>query len=418
MAKDRFETGKAPSINVAECRGELVIRGWTDTEVLVRGEEFKVNEGEAGLIIESNSRLSLMVPAATSLSLSRVEGDLVVKNVSGKIVLNEVAGDAIFLGTADVKLDTIRGDLSAKRISGSVSAGTIHGDGLIRTAEDLNVGTIHGDLSARYLNGVAQLGEVMGDLHLRNVAGDVTVKKVHRDANLLDLGGANIFSDVRGDIRLNGRLGQGKHSFTAAGDIVMGWPVDAPINLEASGSSISNKLSFDEVDETNGNLTGRIGDDSTVVSLSAKGRIILKDIQVAEEKWEWDQSGEPGVDISIDLEGLGERISMQVNEHIARITTDLERKFGPEYSQKITEKIARKAEWAAAKAERAADAAIRRAERGMRRSARRGPIRSTTVTTPARKKATSEEQLKILKMVEQGIITVDEASSLLEALES
>jgi len=418
MAKDRFDTGKAPIIHVTECRGELVIRGWSDAELLIRGEDYQAKESDVGLTIESNSRMSLMVPTRSSLTLSRVEGDLVVKNVSGKIETKDVAGDAIFLGTGDVRLDNLHGDLSAKRISGSVSVGTVHGDGLVRTADDLNIGTVHGDLSARYLNGLAQVGDVMGDLSLRNVAGDVTVKKVHRDANLLELGGKTTFSDVRGDIRLSGRLGQAKHSFTASGDIIMRWPSDAPLSLEASGSTISNKLSFDQVNQTNGTLAGRIGDGSIVVSLSANGRIILKDIQVAEERWDWDQSAEPGVDISIDLEGLGERISMQVNEHIARITTDLERKFGPEYSQKIAEKVAKKAEWAAAKAERAADAAIRRAERGIRRSARRTAARRPDPVAPARKRATSEEQLKILKMVEQGIITVEEAGTLLEALES
>lgn len=418
MAKDRFDTGKAPIINVTKCSGELVIRGWSEAEVLIRGEDYQANESDVGLSIESASRLSLMVPARASLTLSRVDGDLVVKNVSAGIEIKEVAGDAIFLGTADVRLDNLNGDLSAKRISGSVNVGTVHGDGLVRTAEELNIGTVHGDLSARYLNGLVQLGDVMGDLSLRNIAGDVAVKKVHRDANLLELGGKTTFSDVRGDVRLSGRLGQGKHTFTASGDIIMRWPSDAPLSLEASGSSISNKLNFDEVTQTDDTLAGRIGDGSIVVSLSADGRIILKDIQVAEEKWDWDQSEGPGVDVSIDLEGLGERISMQVNEHIARITTDLERKFGPEYSQKIAEKIAKKAEWAAAKAERAADAAIRRAERGMRRSARRTTPRRPEPATPPKKKVSSEEQLKILKMVEQGIISVEEAGTLLEALES
>jgi hypothetical protein len=265
----------------------------------------------------------------------------------------------------------------------------------------------------------------MGDISLTNVSGDVTVVQGSRDANLRGLGGQLKMADIAGDIRLHGGLAEGKHNCTAAGDIVFRWPADTPISLTAEAAHIVNRLEFDEVIESEGSLTGNISESRTFVSLTAKGRIVLKPIQVIDEKWDWERVGDMDFgfdpsDFNEELAGLGERISMQVNEQIARVTADLEGRFGPEFSQKMAEKISRQAERAAAKAERAAEKAMRRAERSMRRSRwrsqRERPQRSSAAGS--KRKATSEEQLKILKMVEKGIITTDEASTLLEALES
>ena len=67
------------------------------------------------------------------------------------------------------------------------------------------------------------------------------------------------------------------------------------------------------------------------------------------------------------------------------------------------------------KAEKAAERARQRAERQQRYGVR---VSRTAAPTPEPKqKASSEEQLKILKMVEQGIISPNEAATLLEALE-
>jgi predicted ArsR family transcriptional regulator len=113
----------------------------------------------------------------------------------------------------------------------------------------------------------------------------------------------------------------------------------------------------------------------------------------------------------LDVEGFSEQINQftqKIGDHISQFSTDLETKFGPEF----TEKIARKAEQAAAKAAKAAERARQQAERRARAYGR-----PPTPPRPKRRKASSDEQIKILKMVEQGIITPDEAATLLEALE-
>ncbi len=422
MKRERYDAGKMPQIIITECNSELVIRGWDDAEVLAKGDDYEVTETKEGMSITSNSRLRLMVPTHTNLTLTHINGDLVIKGVDGDVDLGEVTGDVILMGLGNVKIDTIHNDLSAKRINGSIGLNTIHGDIVARDVHDLMANKVYGDLSGRIVNGLVQLDEVMGDISLRSVSGNITVDKGHRDANLRNLGGiTNTVSDVAGDIRLYGSLEEGKHTFTASGDIILRWPEDTPLTVSAVGSKIINRIEFDQIVEEKGSLNANINDSQTLLTLNAKGSVILKTTHVVDEKWDWEQSEDTDFDftgVSVDLAGLGERISSQLNEQITRVTTELENKLGPEYSQKMAEKIAKKAEWAAAKAERAAERAMRQAERSMRRSSWGVGVSKRSSSPPVKKKNTSEEQLKILKMVEQGIITTEEASILLEALEN
>jgi len=424
MKREKFETGKQPHISISRCKGELVIRGWDDLGISVKGDDYTVEETDTEFSVNSNDRLRVMAPIGATVSVSRVDGDLVIKNVAGEAILNEVTGDVILVGLGDVKVDEVHNDLSAKSINGSINVKNVHGDVVARNIHDLVVSKIAGDISARFIDGVAQLDEVMGDISLRNVTGEVSVGIGHRDANLRNLEGVVTVSDIRGDIRLRGSLPEGKHSLSAKGDIIVRWPEDASMSVTANAPVISNRLEFDQVVEAEESLVGNIDESEIFLTLNAEGRIILKSIRIVDEKWEWEQAGDADFDffspnVTLELSKLGERINTQVNAHLSRVASDLEDKFGPEFSQKISEKIITKqAERAAVKAEKAAQKAIRRAEHSMKHSRWQGRKTRTRTSPEAKKKASSEEQLKILKMVEKGIITTAEASILLEALDN
>lgn len=416
MGQEQFSTGKAPQISIAECHGNLVIRSWSEPAVLVNGNDYEANEIDEGLSIIARGDLKLMVPTLADLSIASVAGDVAIKNVDGAVSLVDAARDVVVSGLDTVKINTIRGDLSAKNIDGVVSVELVEGDAVLRNVGEVIITTVQGDVSLHNVNGSVQLEQVQGDLALRTINGDVAVTQGQRDAALRNLGGRNSLKRIQGDIRLYGGLASGEHSFNAEGDIVVRWPTGAPLELVATAPKIVNRLHFDKVVETGDNLTGHIGDGQTTVKLTAGGRIELKETPIVDNRWESEGFGETGFDFDfgVDLAGLGERISREVSEHVSRITADIESKFGPEFTRRWEEKIMRKAERAAEKAERAAEKARRRAERSMRQHGRWSP--PPRPSAPKRK-ATSEEQLKILRMVEKGIITPDEANTLLEALE-
>ena len=426
MSQDKIFTDKAPHINITECQGDLVIRSWSENAVTCKGAGYELNQEETGISVSSPGDLKLMVPESSELTISQVSGDLVVKYVNGRISIHEAHRDVVLVGTADLKIGTIHNDLSAKNIDGSISTETIHGDSVFRNVQELNLGTIYGDVSVRNASGAVTLNEATGDISLRTVNGEVTVSSGQRDINLRNLGGKTTVTNIQGDIRLYGSLNADSHTLQCERDIIVRWPMDAPINLVANAPKIKSRLTLDVEQSTETSLTGKIGDGETNLSLTANGRIILKESQVVDPRWENESAGDVDFDFSVDLEGLGAQISSQILDKFSQVATDLDQRFGPDFTQRISERISREAERAAskaeraaeraaAKAERAAEQARRRAERNMRRSPGRPPA-APKPPSPPKQKATSEEQLKILKMVEQGIISPAEAATLLEAL--
>jgi hypothetical protein len=296
-----------------------------------------------------------------------------------------------------------------------LSVEAVHGDAVFRGITDLAIARVHGDCVVRSAAGSVSIDEVMGDLQAFGVIGDVNLEVVHRDANLQDIGGVLTLDQARGDIRLSGPLSAGEHHLVAEGDIVIRWPFGAPLNLRAESPSLSNRLALVDL-VTEGNVTsGRIGEGKTHLNLAARGRIVLKEAEMFDEKMGAFGAAEGGFDPGAGFDDLAAQIRGQVEEQMGRIGRDLEARFGPEFGRRIAEQVARKSEKAAGKAERAAEKARRKAERGGFDFSYATP---PTPSPAARKADATAEQLKILKMVENGTISPDEANMLLEALGS
>lgn len=425
MTQERFETGKTPQVSVAACNGDLVVKSWADSAVLVKGDQYEANQTEAALSIVSRDKLQLWLPTGATLAVEQTKGDLVIKHVVGDLSIGEVEGDVVLVGLGQVKIQTVHGDLSAKNIEGHLGAGVVHGDTAVRGVHTLSLNTVHGDCAIRFVNGGVQLGEVAGDIAVRTVNEAVKISHCHRDVNLQNLGGQVTVDRAEGDVRLHGGLSATDHAIMAEGDIVLRWPLDAPLNLVANSSRIANRLPLDKAVEGQDNLTGRIGDGGTNLTLTANGRIILKEADMVREEWEQDRAEAMEFDFAFDFD----KLAKQINEKVSRVTAELENKirtrFGPDFTSEMAEKIARKTEMAAAKAEQAAEKIRRQAEGRSskmyyRSDGPRPPAPPTPPAPPAakKKKASSEEQLKILQMVEKGVISPVEAATLLEALEN
>lgn len=415
MGKERIETGKAPQIFVGACDGDLVIRGGVEPTLLVRGE-YTVEEKAGGYHLSGRGDLRIIVPAAATVQVEEVSGNLIAKGVSGACEIGRVYGNAVLVETGPARIDAVHGDLSARGTQ-AVAVGEVHGDVSARRTGGLVLRAIYGDCSARSVAGPVTIEEVSGDADLRGVDGDVAVGRAHRDVNVAYANGQVIVGGADGDIRLRGALSPGNHALAARGDIVLRWPVNAALNLVAAGRSVDNRLPLQDIVEKDGRLTARLGEGETYVTLSADGRIILKEAD-PDEKWEFGPESEEfefeaaAAIGGLGLENIAARIEAEVNSHLARVARDFETRFGPEFGQRMAEKAARQAERAAERAERAGERARRKGEwRG------RGPGFEAPSPAPPRRSASPEEQLKILKMVESGAITPEDAGMLLEALE-
>ena len=411
MGKERIETGKAPLIFVGACDGDLVIRGGAEPTLLVRGE-YTIEEKAEGYRLTGRGDLRLIVPAAANVRIEEVSGNLLIRGLAGTTEIGRIYGDAALTETGPARIEAIHGDLTAHGTQ-TLNVGDVHGEVRARQTGGLGIQAVFGDFSARSVAGPLSIEEASGDVDVRGIDGDVAIGRAHGDANVTHTKGQVTLGGVDGDIRLRGALSPGNHALAARGDIVVRWPANAPLNLVAAGRQIDNRLPLQDIVEKDGRLIARLGEGETHLTVAADGRVILKEAD-PDEKWEFgpesDEYPFEAVMGDFDLDNIAARIEAEVNTHLARVARDFETRFGPEFGQRMAEKAARQAERAAERMERAR----RKSEwRGGRPAA----AEATPPSAPTRRAASPEEQLKILKMVESGAITPEDAGMLLEALE-
>jgi SHOCT-like domain/Toastrack DUF4097 len=412
MTSERYQVGKAPAVTISDCKGDLVIRPWLHLEVQAAGD-FTTDETKDQLAFIAAGDLVLNVPEDANVHVEKAGGDVVIRSLNGDVSVSGVAGDVVLGNLNMAKVGQIKGDLVATDFSHSLSVQEIKGDVIVRNLDgDLALELVKGDAVVQNVSGALAISEIKGDISLQNINGDITIAKGHRDANFRNLGGRCQVAAVDGDIRLKGSLGPFEHTFASGGDMVIIWPTQAPLLLQAEAAEINNRLPLEDVVEAPGRLSGRLGDGKTRVNVQAGGRLVLKEAQIISEKWRVGGGQGFEFDFMSDLTDLGAKISSEVGEQVARVTAELESNFGPDFMQRMAEQFSRKA---GAAAERARQAAERQGEQAKTRAQRRQPNEASK--SGASGAATQEARLKILKMVEKGVISPDEADMLLKALD-
>ncbi len=413
MGKEIFQVGKAPRLVVTDCAGDLVVRPWMDLDVKAKGE-YTVEQMEGQLTFESTGDLTLHVPEGASILVEMGRGDVVIRSITGDVGVNKVMGDLVLGNLFSAKVGHVAGDMVANNLSGQLAIQRIDGDLVVRNLDgDLALELVNGDAVAKHVTGSLLFGEAMGDVNVRSVNADVELIKGYRDANLRNIGGRCKVKEIEGDIRLLGGLGPFEHSLVAGGDIVVTWPADAPLLLEAEAARIVNRLPLLDVSESDGSLSGRLGDGKTRLAIQAGGRLVLKEAEIVSK--EWNPAGDLNFDFDFvtELTNLGTRVASEVNEQVSRVTAELENNFGPDFMLRMSEQFSQKAAAAAAMARSAAQAESAPPKQKPKTSEKQ----AAGGTDAGKPESNFEAQLKILKMVENGVISPDEANMLLEALQ-
>lgn len=417
MSKQRYETGTTPHITIVDCAGDLVIKGSPELGILIKGQH-QIEQNGDHCTVHSSGSISMIVPLQSEISLKHVAGDALVKGVEGGLSVGQVMGDLGLKGLSSLKIGSVYGDLAARNVDDAVVVDSVMGDMAVRHVGELHVGSVHGDLAAHYVNGSVAVDEALGDVRLQTVNQDVTLRLVHRDVNVANLGGILQVEQAHGDIRLKGGLASGKHHCNADGDIVLRWPAGAPLKLLVASGTVKDKLGLQDAIEQDEGFSGHIGDGETTLLLESAGRVIIKELEDADwsDKFgaEFGEFGNDFAEIGVDLANIGEQISSRVNAHMQEFGARMEERFGHDFAQSMAEKAARQTE-------RAVQRAMREAERMRVRAGAWTPPPPPAPPAPPRQKKSKqvspEEQKKILSMLEKGIISVDEAETLLKALE-
>ena len=391
--------GQTPTLRIHEVEGDLVLTGWERPELLARGPK----GDEIRYMAEAN------------LVELRAERNCIVQTPLQTTV--EIDG-------------SIEGHAALNLLQGPVTVGSVDGHLQVNSSGPLTVENVDGNLSVRAVAGSCRIHCVDGNARVHQVAGDLLLDKVDGNLSVSDVVG-NVEAQVDGNVDLNLTLVHGQRvQVTADGNIVCRIQPDAGVrvHLEANGTiRVKNLGEARRVEDDC--LEFQLGDGGALIDLRADGDILL----IGTEQRGFGPSA--GLDAEIGEEmgrraaELGEQIAQQVEAQVAAVTREMEERLArmgdnEELAGKLQERLTgamRRAEEKLAEAMRRME--VRAAERGPETDRRRKgygwpapPAPPAPPVPPKRPPVSDEERLLILRMVEQGKVSVGQAENLLAVL--
>jgi len=368
MTSTNYATSNTPHLTIT-CHNDLVISGGAQTSMDINiDDDSPANRiersGETITVVAMDSCV-VTCPIGTSITIELASGDLRVTQIKGTLAINAVNGDAVLRDIGPAEIQTVQGDVSIRDVDGDLRVGTVRGDAKIKRVEgQFSIGRVAGDLVAHDLAGAATFGDIGGDASLEVVFVAGQSYAVHAGGDVvlrIDGGGAELTLNAGGDIRSRVPM----------------------ISWQGNGHQ----------------ATGTLGDGSAKVALMAGGDILILPGKV---------SGFDADTLSDQVESMIESAMGQFETQITRVQRELEERWGKGGS----------IEKAAERARRSAERAKKRAERASENwGAFFTPGRPPAPPAPPSEPVSDQERLMVLKMVEEGKLSVDEASKLLSAME-
>jgi hypothetical protein len=457
----------APDVQVIidSVDGDLAVQGTPNVEIQAVGEgiRLRVDEENHRVVVVASSDCALQVPESASLLVDAIHGDLKCIGIRGGIKIDHVGGDSIIRDCGSVFIVTASNDVDIKSIVGDVKIESVGSDAKIK-----DVFAAHDNQDSSENRETPQRGSVLietigSDFLIRNIEGDVIIENVGSDAKVRgvqgrlqveNIGSDAVITDIAGGIQIE----------NVGSDLILETPFligntyrvenvgsDALINLEADASvTITAESHEDHVvdldadyqiyDSSDDVLTIKVGEGDAKLVFNSVG----SDIKVMSRRTrsEFVENLVP--------DNLDEIITEQIDEQVERMQRDAIR---------IQIEAERAAERARAEAERARERASRAAERAREEAKRtaervksktkRGfkfefnmppmppmpkmpsmppmppmapmppmpPMPSFGSRQERGEPVSNNERMAVLKMLEQGQISVDEAERLLSALE-
>ena len=363
MGRPTFETGESPRIMLAAIGGDLRVSPAEGTSVqIVEPDEpaFEVRQIEGGLEIECRGDCKLLVPPQAVLEGGAVGGDAIIHGVQGELLLRTIGGDLRLTGVGKAAVEIVGGDLYANQVAGSLMIDHVGGD--------------------------ARVDGVSAGLHLRSVGGDLRLREVHGATQ----------ATVGGDAVLNLLPPPGSRSVIQAGsDLRCSLPEQASARVQLYAGGDVRVAVPTECEEVGGGCLVRLGGEEAELELRAGGDLSLRS---GEEKW-----ARPELD-------FGEAVAASLGAELGTQMADLEFKLNGlgNHLSFDAGRIGRRLRQAVQRAHRRAERARRRSEAGKVLT----PDATGQDETPS-----DEERMLVLRMLEQGKLSVDQADGLLQALE-
>lgn len=318
-----------------------------------------------------------------------------VLQVENSLNVGTSGGDCVCRAPHDVRItfENVGGDMHIKDILGSFHMARLGGDFASRRTCGLTIGSIGGDADMREVNGDLSLGAASGDAVVQDCTGIVSIGSIGGDCVVRDVPTGFEIGKVGGDLEIRTAIRPGAHMTAyAQGDLGLEVPADSSVRI----------ILPDDTDlKLNDGLTAFTEGDKLIVTLG-NGEATIE------------LAADDTVSVGLD----GGRGPRRFDDYMMNVSTQIENHLrGLEDLDKmddLPEKIR-------SGVERRINAAMRHvqsAEREAQRAAAWGKKDSWNLNQWQSNEPVSEtERMAILKMLEEGKITVQDAQKLLAALE-
>ena len=423
MDKRSVSTSMSPEVNIGEVQGDLQIKSWDQSEVVVNAETDDLDlQGTADSVtINCQGDCLVRVPQGAKVQVGSIHGDGHAKNLEGDLNIGEVNGSLVLRNVAATQVGAVHGELSVREVDG-----------------ELRVSQVNGQADVREVHGGCWLQEVNGHMDLRNIEGDLQ---------------ASAGGNAR--IRLDSMTGN-DYRLTSGGNMHCAIPDDANLKLKLSSSAELIKVRLPEISKAyrQGQVELQTGSGEAAMEISAGGALYLF---CQEAEWmggeERDEEGlgemteeysrKIASEVEAQIAAQMDAINRQIDEQMSRISESIGSVgFSPEQTQRIIEQARQASERGTERAQEKIRRAQEKLERKLEHAQHRREIKAqinvgrgrhswgfeiprppasptppVAPVAPARPPVSEEERLLILKMLEQKKISLEEADNLLSALE-
>lgn len=386
MDRVTLETIESPVVKFGRINGSLRLKGWdrprlrADSE---REDTLSVNQSENTITIASKSGCIARVPMESKLEINRVDSEMMVKSVEGEIDAGEIYGQFLAKSVGPLRLNL--------------------------AASNVNCRSVEGDFICDTINGNANLQDIDGQISIELVKGNLVIKGYS----------TGIKANARGNatLRLEPQP-KGSYHISANGNIHCRLTSDSSARIVLKSNSknikISNQGQSENIQANQHELT--IGDGESEIILEARGIVDLS-IPVQDD-FDWSFEFDLEEDVSTMADDISQIVSEQIesqlellNENFTHLTTNLSA-IGPAASAKARAKIEAQRSKLERKLARVERRTAERARQAGRRTTRRFNVQKT-----ASDPVTDEERQKVLEMLQNKQISVQDAEVLLAALE-
>jgi DUF4097 and DUF4098 domain-containing protein YvlB len=426
MFEQSVETSGSPHVIVTEALRDLIVRASDEERVSLRlrgsGEHATLEQDEDKVTVSVHTDCFLTCPTDTTLTIKSVQGTLKVRGIQGAVTVEQIYGEGSFDFTGPTKVEKVFGNFDAHDVVGDLDVKTVLGNARVRRIDgETSLESVSGNLRAGGLGGAVSLQEIGGNCRIRDVESPLFLGRLSGNLRASGLVGGLEAEKIGGSVRLGPPFSVGtSYRLTSDGNLRVFVPVNGSldISIRASGR-IHSRVPGLEYEGEGGEMKGVLGGGEAALEANVGGNITLRPVDSGEETGE-----EFELEIAADLEGLGAAIEARIAEAMTEVETRLDESLGRIDSDRIRRRVEHATDQALRATERAAERARHEAERAAERArlrAERAERRWQRVSgkpkPKSRPKISDDERLRVLKMVEEGKITPEQAAELLAALE-